>query len=55
MSRKGKLPVSVPNGVEVKIEKEEISVKGPKGLLKQRLIPEVSIAFDGSAGNMSAG
>lgn len=40
MSRKGKLPVELPNGVEVKVENREVTVKGPKGSLKQT-IPEV--------------
>ena len=33
MSRKGKLPIELPSGVEVKVEKGEVSVKGPKGTL----------------------
>ena len=31
MSRIGKQPISVPSGVEVKIDGQEVSVKGPKG------------------------
>ncbi|MBI2453935.1 50S ribosomal protein L6, partial [Candidatus Peregrinibacteria bacterium] len=34
MSRIGKQPISIPSGVEVRIEKGEVSVKGPKGTLK---------------------
>lgn len=34
MSRIGKLPIVVPNGVEVKIGTDVIEVKGPKGSLK---------------------
>ncbi len=34
MSRIGKLPIAVPNGVEVKIGTDVIEVKGPKGSLK---------------------
>lgn len=33
MSRKGKQPISIPKGVEVKISDAEVSVKGPKGTL----------------------
>ena len=33
MSRIGKLPVSVPAGVEVSINGNEVTVKGPKGEL----------------------
>jgi len=34
MSRIGKNPIDIPDGVEVKINGQEISVKGPKGELK---------------------
>lgn len=44
MSRKGKLPIPVPKGVEVKISEKEIAVKGPKGSLKHALVPEVRVA-----------
>lgn len=37
MSRKGKLPIPLPKGVEVKIANEEIFVKGPKGSITQKL------------------
>ena len=33
MSRIGKLPIPVPSGVDVKIDGQQISVKGPKGTL----------------------
>ncbi len=39
MSRKGKMPVPVPNGTEVKIDGQKIRVKGPKGELEGS-IPE---------------
>ena len=32
MSRIGKKPITIPAGVEVKIEDKHITVKGPKGL-----------------------
>jgi large subunit ribosomal protein L6 len=41
MSRIGKKPVPVPKGVTVKVEDRTVSVKGPKGELKLRLVPEV--------------
>lgn len=47
MSRKGKLPVPVPKGVEVKITSENISVKGPKGTLTQQLVPAVVVKHEG--------
>lgn len=33
MSRIGKLPIAVPGGVDVKIDGQQVSVKGPKGEL----------------------
>lgn len=39
MSRIGKLPVPVPNGVEVKILDDKIEVKGPKGSLETPVSP----------------
>ena len=38
MSRLGKLPITIPAGVDVKIDKGFIIVKGPKGELTQKLI-----------------
>lgn len=43
MSRKGKLPIAIPKGVEVKIAEKHISVKGPKGTLQHELVPEVNV------------
>lgn len=37
MSRIGKLPVEIPTGVEVKLENNVVSVKGPKGNLSLNL------------------
>jgi len=39
MSRIGKLPVSIPSDVEVKIGKDVIEVKGPKGTLTTPVCP----------------
>jgi len=33
MSRIGKLPITLPNGVDVKVDGQSVSVKGPKGAL----------------------
>ena len=46
MSRKGKLPIAIPKGIEVKIAEKQISVKGPKGTLKHELVPEVKVHID---------
>jgi large subunit ribosomal protein L6 len=47
MSRKGKLPISIPKGVEVKISGSEVTVKGPKGTLHQKVDPAVVLKIDG--------
>ena len=39
MSRIGKLPVTVPAGVTVKVEGNKVSVKGPKGNSHGRSTP----------------
>ena len=44
MSRIGKLPVSIPEKVEVKVENGLVSVKGPKGNLELQTRPEVTVA-----------
>jgi len=49
MSRVGRLPVEIPNGVETKIEGQGISVKGPKGTLSLTVHPLVKIAKDGGS------
>lgn len=47
MSRKGKLPISIPKGVEVKISDTEVLVKGPKGSLHQPVVPGVQVKVEG--------
>lgn len=42
MSRIGKLPIPVPQGVEIKIGENEIEVKGPKGQLSTPVSPLLS-------------
>lgn len=48
MSRIGRLPVTVPAGVEVKINGLNVQVKGPKGELSYEFNPEVKIEQEGS-------
>lgn len=43
MSRIGKKPVAIPAGVEVKLDGNHISVKGPKGTLALDFNPEISV------------
>lgn len=49
MSRVGKQPVAIPSGVEARVAGTEVFVKGPKGELKQSLVPEVDVEVDGDA------
>ena len=43
MSRIGKSPVVLPEKVEVTLNQSEISVKGPLGVLTQKLTPNVTV------------
>src|SRR5579875_2423240 len=46
MSRIGKLPVTVPSGVDVNIAEGEVSVKGPKGELRQHVLQHVALKLE---------
>src|ERR1051325_9702208 len=48
MSRIGKLPITIPSGVEVKLDKNTVSVKGAKGQLVQAIEPGITIAVENS-------
>ena len=49
MSRIGKLPITIPSGVEVKIGKDnEVTVKGPKATLTRTLHKDMIIKMEGS-------
>lgn len=43
MSRIGKKIITIPQGVEVKVDKSSITVKGPKGSLTQVIDPDMKI------------
>ena len=47
MSRVGKMPVALPQGVDVAVSADEISVKGAQGTLKRALNPLVSVKSEG--------
>lgn len=50
MSRVGKQPVAIPQGVTVTVNGREVAVKGGKGEMKTKLAPEVSVEVkDGKA------
>lgn len=46
MSRVGRKPIAIPNGVEVKLNGTEVSVKGPKGTLTRTLHPEITVKME---------
>ena|SRR5665648_131445 len=45
MSRIGREPITVPAGVDVKIDGSQVTVKGPKGQLSRELNPAVSVTL----------
>jgi large subunit ribosomal protein L6 len=47
MSRIGKMPVAVPTGVDVTIDGQNISVKGPKGTLEHVVAEPITVSRDG--------
>lgn len=48
MSRIGKAPIALPKGVEVSVSKNNlVTVKGPKGSLKQQIDPDLTIEIEG--------
>ena len=46
MSRIGKLPITVPAGVTVEMKDNVITVKGPKGELKQAVNPNITVEIE---------
>ncbi len=49
MSRIGKMPIEIPNGVEIKIgENNEVTVKGGNGTLTQQMQSDMIIKVDGN-------
>ena len=46
MSRIGKLPIQIPNGVSVTIKENLVTVKGPKGELSQRINPDIKVSLE---------
>ena len=46
MSRIGKLPIKVPQNVNIVLEAEQITVKGPMGTLTQVIPNDISITFE---------
>ncbi len=49
MSRVGKLPVELPAGVTVTVGDDGVTVKGPKGQLKQVMVAQVDVEIEGQS------
>ena len=48
MSRIGNKPITVPAGVEVKIDGQKITVKGPKGTLEREIHKNTKVSLEGN-------
>ena len=48
MSRIGRKPIVIPAGVEVKIEGNTVTVKGPKGTLSQQVSSAMQLSMEGN-------
>lgn len=46
MSRIGKAPIAIPAGVTVTVKGDEVTVKGPKGELKQEVNPDITVKVE---------
>ncbi|MCF0136359.1 MAG: 50S ribosomal protein L6 [Lachnospiraceae bacterium] len=53
MSRIGRMPVEIPAGVEVKIDGNNVTVKGPKGTLTKSFPAEISIKQENGVINVT--
>jgi large subunit ribosomal protein L6 len=48
MSRVGKLPIQIPGGVQISVSGTEVSVKGPKGTLTQKVDDGITVNVEAS-------
>jgi len=46
LSRVGKLPIAIPEGIQIEKEDNLITVKGEKGILKQRIHPDMKVIIE---------
>jgi len=53
MSRIGRMPVTLPKGVDVKLDGHTLRLKGPKGELAQTFHPDVTITRDDGTLNVA--
>lgn len=52
MSRIGNAPITVPAGIEVKIDGQKVTVKGPKGTLEREIHKNISLEQNGNIINV---
>ncbi len=53
MSRIGKLPISIPAGVELSIADQVVTVKGKNGTLTQEINPDITVEIEEGQVNLS--
>lgn len=53
MSRVGKMPISIPSGVDLKIAESGIEVKGPKGVLQLASHPAIAVNIENNTISVS--
>ncbi len=53
MSRIGNKPITVPAGVEVKIDGNKITVKGPKGTLEREISENINVTLENNVINVT--
>ena len=46
MSRIGRAPITIPAGVEVKVDGQHVAVKGPKGALEMNVAPTMKVEVE---------
>ncbi len=46
MSRIGRAPITVPAGVEVKVDGQHVSVKGPQGRAEMNVAPTMKVEVE---------
>ena len=53
MSRIGRNPITLPAGVEVKVDGQKVAVKGPKGALEMTAAPTMKVEVEGNVVRVS--
>ena len=52
MSRIGNKPITIPDGVEVKVDGSKVTVKGPKGTLEKEIHKNITVTVDNNMVNV---